>query len=308
MNWLLLVLITVIFDSTRIFIDNYASDYYFKGKHAVSQKLFYGYTFIILSLILMIITGVDFSTPKPIFLFLLSGIMTSVAGIPYYRALELDDSTNLGIFIQLAPVIYLILGWFFLGETFSITQLIAFTIILAAPLLIVITTRKRSRKVKIKAIFYSFIYVLISVSANILFVKENNLADNLSFFTEMAFVFLGKGIGNLIIIYTHPKWRRRFISVAEKSRGKIFRPLITSCVFSVTKDFTYRAALFLAPSVALASAASDSTLPIVIFFMGIVLTLIWPEFGREKLNRKSVIVHLIATALVVIGIILIQKV
>ena len=63
----------------------------------------------------------------------------------------------------------------------------------------------------------------------------------------------------------------------------------------------------MAPSVALASAASDSTTPIMIFFMGIVLTILWPNFGREKLNRKSVLVHLIATVLVVAGIILIQN-
>ena len=86
MNWLVLVLITVIFDSTRIFIDNYISDYYFKGREAVSQKLFYGYTFIILALILMLATGVDFSNFTPLVLFFLSGIMHSFAGIPYYRA------------------------------------------------------------------------------------------------------------------------------------------------------------------------------------------------------------------------------
>lgn len=307
MNWLILVLITVIFDSSRIFIDNYISDCYFKGKGAVSQKLFYGYAFIVLAAILMLATGVDFSNFTPIVLFLLSGIMHSFAGIPYYRALELDDSTNLGIFIQLAPVIYLIMGWLFLGESFSVLQLVAFAVILSGPLLIIMTTRKRSRKVKIKAVFCAFLYVLIAVSANILFVKENNNAENISFFTEMAFVFLGKGIGNLIIMYSMPKWRRRFLSVVKNSHKKVFRPLFSSCILGVTKDFTYRAALFLAPSVALASAASDSTTPIIIFFMGIVLTLIWPRFGREKLNRKSVLVHLIATVLVVIGIVIIQS-
>jgi hypothetical protein len=56
----------------------------------------------------------------------------------------------------------------------------------------------------------------------------------------------------------------------------------------------------------MASAASDSVTPVVIFFMGIVLTLIWPKFGREKLNRKNVLVHLVATMLVVIGIVLLQ--
>ena len=151
MNWLLLVIITVIFDSSRIFIDNYISDYYFKGHGAVSQKFFYSYAFVIFAVILALITGIDFSNPLALFLFTAAGLLSSFAGIPYYRALELDDSTNLGIFIQLAPVLYLVLGWLFLGETLSFIQLVSFVIILSAPLLIVLTARKRSRKTKIKS-------------------------------------------------------------------------------------------------------------------------------------------------------------
>lgn len=307
MNWLALVLITVIFDSTRIFIDNYISDHYFKGNGAVSQKLFYSYAFIILAIILLIIFGLDFSNPFAIIVFFASGLMHSLAGIPYYKALELDDSTNLGIFIQFAPVLYLIFGWFLLDEKFSIFQLLAFLLIIAAPLLIVFTAKKRSRKIKLKAIFYSLIYVFITVLANIIFVKENLIAENLSFYSEMALIFLGKGVGNIFIIYTHPKWRKRFITVFKSSHKKVLRPLFSSYFISITKDFTYRGALALAPSVALASAATDSTTPIMIFFMGIILTLLWPEFGREKLNKKSVLTHLIATVLVVTGIIILQS-
>ena len=304
MEWFILILITVTFDSTRIFIDNYISDVYFKGRGAASQKLFYGYLFVIFSLILMIITGVDFSNPITLLLFTASGIMSSLAGIPYYRALELDNSTNLGIFMQLAPVLYLILGWFFLGQTFSPFQLAAFALILAAPLLIIATTKKRSRKIKIKAVLYAFLFVTIAVLGNFIFVKQNIKAENLNFITEMAFVFLGKGIGNLLIIYSRPKWRRRFLTVAKFDK-RLFRPLISSAFFSMTKDFTYRAALTLAP-VALTSAASDSSEPIVIFFMGLLLTLIWPKFGRETLRKKAIIVHLIATILVVVGVVILQ--
>jgi hypothetical protein len=40
--------------------------------------------------------------------------------------------------------------------------------------------------------------------------------------------------------------------------------------------------------------------------MGLLLTLIWPKFGREKLQKKVILVHFIATILVVIGIVLMQ--
>ncbi len=308
MNWLVLVAITVIFDALRIFIDNYASDVYFKKREAVSQKLFYGYAYIFTAIIILIAVNFDFYSANygVIGMMLVAGALSAISGIPYFRALELDDSTNLGIFIQLAPVLYLILGWFLLGETFSPLQFVAFAIILAAPILIVLTTRKRSRKIKIKAVFYAFIYVLIAVIGNIIFVKANAHVNAMNFVPEIAFVICGKGITNVLIVYCRPKWRRRFLDVLRSSHYKVLRPLVINHCVGMVKEFAYRGALATAPAVALASAASDSVEPIVIFFMGILLTLIWPKFGREKLTRKTVMVHLVATVLVVTGIIILQ--
>ncbi|MBQ3436656.1 EamA family transporter [Candidatus Saccharibacteria bacterium] len=306
MNWLILVAVAVIFDSIRIFIDNYVSDVYFKEKDAVSQKLFYGYSLIIISVFIIMFTGFDFTAIdyRVLLMLLLSGILSGIAGIPYIKALEIDNSTNLGIFIQLAPVMYLVLGWLFLGETISIMQLIAIFVILLAPLLIVTTARKKSRKIRIRAVLYAFLYVLIAVIGNLVFVKASS--SDLSFINELAILFFGKGIANLVIIYTHPKWRRRFLTVAKKSQRKVFSPMVANLAVGLIKDYTYRLALVLAPAVALASAVSDSAEPIFIFFMGIVFTLIWPKFGREKLDKKTILVHLGATILVVIGVVLIQ--
>lgn len=306
LNWIILVIIATVFDSIRIFIDNYTSDVYFKENGAVSQKLFYGYAYILIAIIISIITGFDFifSNFLAISLIFLSGILSSISGIPYYKALEIDDSTNIGIFIQLAPILYLILGWLFLGETISITQFISFFIILSAPLLIILTSRKRSRKTKLRAIILAFLYIFIAVSANLIFVKANT--ESLNFVNEIAILFLGKGVANLFIIYSCPKWHKRFKTVLKSSKKKVLAPLISNTLIGVVKDFAYRGALVAAPAVALASAASDSTEPIVIFFMGLVLTLIWPKFGREKLNKKSVLVHLVATILAVSGVVLLQ--
>ena len=306
MNWLILVAVAVVFDSIRIFIDNYISDVYFKEKDAVSQKLFYGYGLIISSIFILMFTEFDFTALNPytLCMLLLAGVLSGIAGIPYIKALEIDNSTNLGIFIQLAPVMYLILGWLFLGEKMTTMQLIAIGVILLAPLLIVTTARKKSRKVRLKAVLYAFLYVLIAVVGNLVFVKASS--SDLSFINELTILLFGKGVANLIIIYTHPKWRRRFLTVAKKSQRKVFSPMVANLAMGLVKEYTYRLALLLAPAVTLASAVSDSSEPIFIFFAGILLTLIWPKFGREKLDKKTIIVHLIATILVVIGVVLIQ--
>ena len=310
MNWLILVGVAVLFDVFRIFIDNYISDVYYKGREVAAQKLFSAYAKTIIGIIILIAVGFNFSQfdPLTMFLLFLSGVLSSIAEIPYYVALGIENSTNLGIFIQLAPIFYLILGWLFLGETFSLIQLIAIAVILVAPILIVLTSRKRSRKVKMHAIFLAFLYVLISVIGNLLFTSVNaGRLETDILIEEIAIVVFGVGIMDLIIMYIiFPKWRKRYLHVQKASKNKVLVPLSASLVVGVIKTFAYRMALIAAPAVALASAASDSVEPIVIFFMGFVLTLIWPKFGREKLDKKTVLVHLIATVIVVVGIVLMQ--
>ncbi|MBR3139092.1 EamA family transporter [Candidatus Saccharibacteria bacterium] len=309
MNWLLLVLFATFLDAIRIFIDNYISDTFFKGKLAASQKCLVAIGDILVAIILMAVISFNFGQTEP-YIYLITifaGALYTLGGIPYYKALEIEESTNLGIFVQLAPILYLVLGWAFLGESFSLYQLIAIPVILLAPLIIVLNARKRSRKIKIRAVIYAFLYILFAVIGNLIFVKTNALETNhLGFIGEIAFFYLGMGISNVAIVICMPKWRKRFTSVTKKYKSKLIVPLSINFIFSVIKSVAYRAGLILAPTVALASAASDSAEPIVIFFLGILLTLIWPKFGREKLDRKSIIVHLIATFLVVLGIVLLQ--
>lgn len=309
MNWLILVIIAVLTDVLRIFTDNYISDVYYKGREVAGQKVFSAWAKTITSIIILVIAGFSFDqfSFSSILLLLLSGLIASIAEVPYYIALGIEDSTNYGIFLQLAPVLYLVLGWFFLGDSFSPVQLVAIAIVLIAPLLIVITSRKRSRKVKIRAALLAFLAVVISVIGNILFIKINNgTSDIPTLIKELSLLLLGVGLGDFAIMGLMPKWRKRYHRVRKDSKNKVLTPLFATFVVGTIKTFIYRMALVLAPAAALVSATSDSIEPIAIFFMGVVLTLIWPKFGREKLNRKTVLIHLIATLIVVVGVILMQ--
>lgn len=309
MSWLILVAIAVLFDAFRIFTDNYISDVYFKGREVAAQKMFSAWGKTIVSIIILFILGFSFTDMpmETMGILIFAGLLLSFAEIPYYQALGIDDSTNLGIFIQLAPVLYLILGWLFLGETISPLQLAAIAIILLAPIIIVLSSRKRSRKVKLRAILLAFVYILIAVIGNLVFVNASGDNSNTHLLTEeITLTILGTGLGDIITMLCMPKWRQRYRHVLDKSNRKVLTPLAASMIVGFVKSYAYRAALVAAPAVALASAAADSSEPIVIFFLGLVLTLIWPNYGREKLNRKTVLVHLVATVLVVIGIVLMQ--
>ena len=306
MNWLIVLAIAVVSDALRIFIDNYISDVYFKEKGAVSQKIVSGIVTPILGIIILIVTGFNFTEIPPVALTLLlmSGVLGSLAGIPYYKALEIDDSTNIGIFFQFSPILYLIICWIIGDEQFSIIQLLACFIILAAPLLVVITAKKRSRKVRIKAALLAFISIIFYVASGETFIQGN--VDGINIFSEIGLVLITKGLSDLLIIGSRRKLRRRLAKVVKSSRRKVLFPINISIVMRVIQEFSYRIGLIIAPSVAIASAASDAVEPAVIFFMGLLLTILWPKFGREKLQKKTVLVHFIATVLVVIGIVILR--
>lgn len=306
MTWIILVIFATVLDALRIFIDNYVSDVYFKKRLAFAQRLFYGYMGLAAAVIILLVIGFDFSSIsiETVGLLVLAGLIGATSTIPYIKVLEIDDSTNLGIFIQLAPIFYLLSGWLFFGEAFAINQLFAFAAILSAPILIVFTTRKRSRQTRIKSVVYALIYVFITVIGNLVFIAANEKSPD--FVASIAFLTLGKAIGNIAIVWSRPKWHRRFYKVVKQSKYRVLMPMTANYLISLAKDFTYRGALVLAPTVAVASAASDSSEPIVIFFMGLLLTLVWPKFGREKLDRKTILTHLAATVLIVIGVVLLQ--
>ena len=306
MNWILILAIAVVSDALRIFVDNYISDVYFKERGAVSQKIISGIIVPTAGLAILVFTNFNFfSAPSDtITLLLLSGVLGSLAGIPYYRALEIDDSTNVGIFFQFSPVFYLIIGWAIGDESFSIIKLISCIIILAAPLAIILSARKRSRKTRFKAALLAFISIIFYVASGETFIQGNSA--NVNIFSEIGLVLLAKGLTDLIIIGSHYKWRKRLSTVMRSSHNKVLFPINISIILRIVQEISYRIGLIMAPTVAIASAASDSIEPIVIFFMGLVLTIIWPKFGREKLQKKVVLIHLIATVLVVIGIVLMQ--
>lgn len=307
MNWILVLAIAVVSDALRIFIDNYVSDVYFKEKGAVAQKIISGVALPIVGIVTIILNQPDLSQADPVMILFLvcSGIFNSIAGIPYYKALEIDDSTNIGIFFQFSPILYLIFNLLFFGESFTAVQLVGATIILIAPALVIFTARKNSRKTRIRAAILAFISILFYVLSGLLFTQATHMAD-IGIFNEIGMVIIVKGLADLVIIGSRLKWRRRLTKVIASSKGKVILPISAGLVAKLTQEFSYRIGLVIAPSIAIASAASDSVEPAAIFFMGLVLTLIWPKFGREKLQKKTVLVHLVATVVVIFGIVLMQ--
>lgn len=305
MIWLILTGAATILASLYGFLDNFITDTIFKGRHAQAQKIFFGGAYLLTALIIFLLFEVQ-AVPIAIALFLiLSGIIATLSSIPYYMALSKDDTTNVTLLEQFSPIFYLIFGRFILGEQIGGAQLAAFLIVLAAPLLIVLSSKKRSKGNLIKTAGYVLVQVTIASLAHTLTAKYG---AGVTPETMLFYLFIGKGIGDIIETVVVKKWRERWLHVWRKNHTspKFWLTMVIDHLLYVGYDACYFTALILAPTIAIAPAIIKTAKPILVFIFGIIFSILWPNFGREKINKRAVRIRLIATTLAVVGVVLMQ--
>ena len=303
MLWLILAIINAAGYAICGFFDNYITDVIFKGKKQESIKFFYGITYIITAIVLALIFGMQTMETGRIIWLLVAGILSSTASIPYYRALKDEETTTASIFLQLTPIIYLVADWLIFGEAITPLQILAFIIIIMAPLVVIFSRkRKSSRKLELSAALGFIAYTVLAATSGVI---TAHAGEGYEFTTTFSWFVLGRGVMDLIYYYTHPSWRKRYQYVQKHDAKHLYISLTASQLIFLIAEFAGRYALIIGVP-ALVSVTSNALEMILVFVLGIVLTLIAPKFGREKLSRHIVVAHLIATILAVTGIIILR--
>lgn len=313
--WLVLTLIASVIASISAFFDNYIIDDFFKERMPQALKCFSGPINLLIALITLIIFPIFFSIEsipiENILLLILSGVISAAASIPYYMALGSENTTGAIIFSQLYPIFYLLLGALFLGETINGIQLVAFLLLLSAPLVIIFSVRKRRKNMEYRAGILLLIYVLASSIASILFIfAERGAAsatgNEFPIILAVALLFLGKGIFDICAVLLKKKWRIRAKNVMKISKKRVLVPIVINSLIWLVSEYCFRNAAVIG-KIAIVSAVNMAVELLATFVLGLILTILWPRFGREKLDKRTVMAHLVATILALIGIILVEN-
>lgn len=307
MLWLILAIVNAAGYAICGFFDNYITDVIFKAKKQEAVKAYYGVTYIVTAIALALIFGLQSTEMSNVLWLLLSGVLSSTASIPYYKALKDEETTTASIFLQLTPVIYLIADGLIFGETITPTQLIGFLVVIAAPA-VVVAMKKKKRSTKqtkglhLGAAWLFILYVILAAASGVI---TAHAGEGLAFTTTFAWFVLGRGIMDLLYYFCNPSWRKRFQYLEKHDGKRLFTTLTIAQVVFLVAEFAGRYALIIGVP-ALVSVVSNALEMVIVFVLGIVLSILIPIFGREKLNRRDVMAHLIATILAVVGIIILQ--
>ena len=303
MTWLLLSLFAALACSICTFVDNFQTDVVFSKKTPQAMKVVNGITYLILVAVLYFVMPPEIIENWQIGLLVLSGALASLASIPYFLGLKNEEATGATIYYQLIPLIYLIVGWSIFHEPITLRQVLGFIIIIIAPILIVFSRKRpRSRRKGFISALFFILYVVTVATSGLISTK---VGESIPFFTVFFYFMLGRGITDVVLFILNKSWQQRMKYIWRRKR-KVFLPtIIFNQIMTIAAEFASRWSLILGVA-ALASVVANVAELILTFVLGLVLSAIWPKFGREKLNRHIIIAHLLAVVLCITGIIILQ--
>jgi len=302
MQWIIFCLIAAVVFSISVFIDNYLTDVIFKSRTPQAIKAIDCILYAILASIIALIFGLE-STPLPIILLALaSGAITSLSSVFYYLALRDEESTTAAVFFQIIPIICIVADFFILGHEITLRQINGFILVLIAPIVIALARRRKStRKLEIKALGLFTAYAIFHAAGSIGYAKAEQYDPDAM--TLFFWFIVGRALFDAICTILIPKYRKRLKPILKKDGLKFITLATLTLGLTAMGDFLVRYS-YNFTTTSLATVLANASELIVTFILGIVLTIVWPKFGREKLSRHIVISHLIAVILIVIGIIL----
>lgn len=251
---------------------------------------------VIAGLILFFTRGV-FDIPitdKLILIF--TGILTSVWIILYLFTLEIEEVSRVVPWFLTIPVFGYILGYFFLGETLNIRQVVGAIFIFVGLIVISINWHMEKKYIKRKPLLYMLVVCLCVAVSGILF-KYVTVEEQ--YWVSSFWEYLGLGLSGIAIFAFLPKQRKEFMHMNRTGGLKIVIVNIVSEFMSVAGNLLTNFALLLAPVTLVFLVGSFQ--PAFVLIFTILGTLIFPKIIKEDLSWQVLFPKILAIIIMTIG-------
>ena len=222
------------------------------------------------------------------------GALAPLAELPYYRALATEEASRVGPLLGLAPLVTLALSALVLGERLTTAQLAAFTLLLAAGLLL--GMRRDQGRLRLRAALP--LLLLAAVPDAIGDVAFKFVAVREEFWTTMAYQSGGIALGTLPFV-ARADTRRRALALARTlpRQGWVLFGISTALIYA--GGFAHRYALTLAP-VALVAVLLGIQ-PLLVLLYAAILARWLPGLRAERLSGLPLYTKLAAIVLLFAG-------
>jgi len=251
--------------------------------------------FIALFIGLAIKNVFDISNLDKLLLFITGGL-TIVWIIFYLYALEIEEISAIVPWFLAAPIFGYILGYLFLGETLTLTQIMGSIIIILGSAIVSIDFGGEKRRLRTQMVIYMILACLALAISGIIF-KYVTVSGN--FWVSSFWEYLGLGAFGILIYLFIPKYRQQFLHMNKTGGRTIFLINTISELMSVAGNLMTNFALLLAPVTMVFLVSSFQ--PAIVLVLTILGTKFWPHIISENISHKALIPKIIAIVIMIAG-------
>ncbi|MBU2542874.1 DMT family transporter [Patescibacteria group bacterium] len=220
-------------------------------------------------------------------------------GLPYIKAMQIEEATRINVLWSFIPLFTLILGFIFLGQELSVTQLVAFVILISGGILATIHFKKRTIVLS-KAIWYM---ITACICYSIYAILFSFVLYQVSFVVAFIWLNLFAGFWSFTALLW-PSLRRDYFSELKVLKPKLAGIVLGISILDHVGIFFNAWALSLG-IVALVFAFEGFQV-LFVFVMATMISIFAPKIFREEIDKKNIILKVIALILMIIGILILN--
>jgi len=294
MLWQIFSVINASINATANVIDKYVLSKWVKNP--LNSALILGIIQVVVSIIIFMVVGFKTISLMNLFLALISGMCYMLMTIFYFKSVQMDEVSRVAPLFSLTPILVLIFAFIFLNEFFTYWRYAGIFVIIIGAILL-------SYKPKTKMFFgKAFGVMLLAV---FFLAISNVITKYLLNFYDYWTVFAYTRIGVIFIIIPLCYYSYKDLKLIISRHGfKAIFFISISELFILLGAFAGILALSLGP-VTLVSAFS-SIQNFILLFITFILSILFPHIIKEKIDKNTFFLKIIAITLMLIGIILIS--
>ena len=290
-NWIFFVIIAqMIWGSCSVF-DKFVIS---KGhlKNPLSYIFFNGAMNFLVFLIIPFIS-LEILSLRDILIALSYGIGLNIAVSLYYKAVQYDEISRIRMMELATPFLVMLTSFFILGEILSKSQLISFSLFVAAGLVVSYHNNSKGKFIS-KALL---LILAAGVVGSFTAIASKHIYSSYGFWSAFLWLRLGQ-FSSMAVLFIKPvrKELKSFIFENKVSRLMGVKMLVDFSAFIIIGFAIQKG------PITLISAANTTISPLVTFTLATLITIFSPSLIREEIGRKSMSIKLFAAALAIVGV------
>jgi uncharacterized membrane protein len=297
MAWFLITLIMPVTGAIVNYIDKYLIERVVENRGIGSLIIFSALMGLPVALLILLFNPNVFSiSTRNAFFIMINGFFYVAWVLPYLYALEKDEASVVSPLFQLSPVITFVLGFSFLKESLNMTQLIGCILIFFGAVILSIEKNSSGVKVKIAVLLLMALSCFFIALSGIIF-KVVALEESfwITYFWENIGIFI-----SALLLFLVREYRTQFFQALKINRVKVIALNTINETIIMVGEIAIRFATLLAP-ISLVYFVGEGFQPFFVLAFGILLSIFFPRFISEKIERRKIFQKLLAISVMFVG-------